>query len=172
MASEKDIISDSVDSSVEDVPKELLGYVKTSVVEHINKATTGEFSARIHFAEGQSPKLDVSFGGDQQKQVSTRHDDDSIDTSTILVKNVPASVDEELLEVFFESTKRQGGGLVKSVKIIADEQVAIVEFCESSAVKTVLKKRPIKYGKTELEVQPFKPLIGKGPSGPFPQCLL
>ena len=128
MTSEKDITSDSLDSSVVDVPKELLGYVKTNIVDYINKATTEEFSARIHFAEGQSPKLDVSFGGDQQKQVSTRHVDDSTETNTIIVKNVPTSVDEELLDIFFESTKTQGGGPVKSVKILADEQVAIVEF--------------------------------------------
>ena len=48
---------------------------------------------------------------------------------------------------------------MKSVKILGDEQAAFVEFCESNAVETVLKKRPIKYGKTELDVQPFKPLI-------------
>ena len=75
------------------------------------------------------------------------------------MKNVPASADEELLEVFFESTKKQGGGPVKSVKILDGKQIAFVEFCESSAVETVLKKRPIRLGKTELLVEPFKPLI-------------
>ena len=159
MASEKDITSDSLDSSVVDVPKELMGYVKSSIVDYISKAALEEFSARIHYSEGQSPKLEVSFGSNQQKQVPTRnHGDDSKETNTIIVKNVPASVDEELLEVFFESTKKQGGGPVKSVKILGDKQVAIVEFCESNAVETVLNKRPIKYGKTELDVQPFKPL--------------
>ena len=48
---------------------------------------------------------------------------------------------------------------MKSVKILDDKQIAIVEFCESSAVETVLRKRPIKLGKTELIVKPFKPLI-------------
>ena len=160
MASEKDIASDSLDSSVIDVPKELLGYVKSSIVDLISKATPDDFSARIHYSEGQSPKLEVSFGNNQQKQVSTRnHGDDSTETKTIIVKNVSVSVDEELLEVFFESTKKQGGGPVKSVNILGDEQIAIVEFCERSAVKTVLNKRPIKFGKTELDVKPFKPLI-------------
>ena len=156
MASEKDISSDSLDSSVIDVPKELLGYVKCSIVDLISKATPEDFSARIHYSEGQSPKLEVSFGSNQQKQASTRnHGDDSKETNTIIVKNVPVSVDEELLEVFFESTKKQGGGPVKSVNILGDEQVAIVEFCESGAVETVLNKRPIKYGKTELDVKPL-----------------
>ena len=80
-------------------------------------------------------------------------------TNTILVKNVPESADEELLEVFFESAKKQGGGPVKNVKILNDEQVAFVEFCENRAVETVLKKKPIKLGKMELDVQPFKPLL-------------
>ena len=133
MASEKDITSDSLNSSAVVVPKELHGYIKTSLIDYINKE---EFSARINFSEGQSPELEVSFGGDQQKQDLTRNDDDdSVETDTIIVKNVPASVDAELLELFFESTKKQGGGPVKNVKIIADEQVAIIEFCERSAVK-------------------------------------
>ena len=63
MASEQDVTSDSLDSSVVDVPKELLGYVKTSIVDYINKVTPEQFSAKIHYAEGQSPKLEVSFGG-------------------------------------------------------------------------------------------------------------
>ena len=78
------------------------------------------------------------------------------------MKNIPDSADEELLEVFFESTKKQGGGPVKSVRLLADKHVAFVEFYEESAIETVLKKRPIKFGKAELDVQPFKSLL-KGP---------
>ena len=63
MASEQDLTSDSLDSSVVPVPKELLGYVKTSLVDHINKSTPEEFSANIHYTEGQLPKLEVLFGG-------------------------------------------------------------------------------------------------------------
>ena len=63
MASEQDVTSDSLDSSVVKVPKELLGYVKSSIIDYINKATPDQFSANIHYVEGQSPKLEVSFGG-------------------------------------------------------------------------------------------------------------
>ena len=63
MASEQDVTSDSIDSSVVAVPKELIGYVKTSIVDYINKATPDEFSASVHYAEGQAPKLDVLIGG-------------------------------------------------------------------------------------------------------------
>ena len=68
MASEQDVTSDSLDSSVVDVPKELLGYVKSSIVDYINKATPEQFSAKIHYAEGQSPKLEVSIGGNSFSQ--------------------------------------------------------------------------------------------------------
>ena len=63
MASEQDLTSDSLDSSMVPVPKELLGFVKTRIVDYINKATPEEFSANIHYAEGQAPKLEVSLGG-------------------------------------------------------------------------------------------------------------
>ena len=75
------------------------------------------------------------------------------------MKNLPGTVDEELLEIFFESTKKQGGGPVKSVKMISDQNTAFVEFCERKSVETVLKKKPIKYGKTELDIKPFKPIV-------------
>ena len=65
MASEQDVTSDSLDTSVVDVPKELLGYVKSSIVDYVNYAK--DFSAKIHYAEGQSPKLVVSFGTNQGK---------------------------------------------------------------------------------------------------------
>ena len=65
MASKEDVASDSLDSSMVPVPNELLGFVKTSLVDHINKAKTDEFSANIHYAEGQVPKLEVSIGGKQ-----------------------------------------------------------------------------------------------------------
>lgn len=156
MASEQEITSDSFDTSAVDVPEDLLGYIKSSIIDYISKAAPGEFSAKIHYAEGQSPKLEVSFGGvHQRKQAPSR----LADTKTIIVKNVPASADEELLEVFFESTKKQGGGPVQSVKILGDKHIAFVEFCECSAVEIVLKKRPIKLGKSELIVEPFKTLI-------------
>ena len=78
------------------------------------------------------------------------------------MKNLPETVDEELLEIFFESTKKQGGGPVKSVKILSDKKAAFVEFCERKSVETVLKKKPIKYGKTELDIKPFKSLLIRG----------
>ena len=99
--------------------------------------------------------LTESVAGQQQQTTVN----DLKETNTIIVKNVPASVDEELLEIFFESTKKQGGGPVKSVKILNDKQLAFVEFCEQTAVETVMKKRPIMFGKTKLDIQPHRPLL-------------
>ena len=42
----------------------------------------------------------------------------------------PAAENEEYLDVFFESTKRQGGGPVKKVTLMKDKHFAIVEFEE------------------------------------------
>ena len=46
----------------------------------------------------------------------------------IVVKNLPPSASEQYLEMYFENTKRQGGGPVKAVEFYADDHVAIVEF--------------------------------------------
>ena len=61
--------------------------------------------------------------------------------------------------MFFESKKKYGGGPVKEVRIIRDKSMAYVKFCEASAVETVLKKKPIMLGTSELSVSPYKPLL-------------
>ena len=87
------------------------------------------------------------------------NNDYSKKTKTLLVRNVPVTADEDLLEMFFETTKKQGGGAVQSVKILRDKNVAFVEFCQSSSVENVMKKRPIKLGTTVLDIEPFEPLL-------------
>ena len=84
---------------------------------------------------------------------------DSKTTCTIIVENLPTTADEDLLEVFFESKKKYGGGPVKDVKIERDKNRAYVTFCEVSAVETVMKKKPIMLGTTELFVKPYTPLL-------------
>ena len=63
MASKQDAPSDNLDSSVVEVPEDSLRYVKSSIIDYINKATPDEFSAKIRYATGQPPKLEVTFGG-------------------------------------------------------------------------------------------------------------
>lgn len=45
------------------------------------------------------------------------------------------------------------------VKISRNKNITFVEFCENSAVETVLKKQPIVFGMTELAVKPYKPFL-------------
>ena len=75
------------------------------------------------------------------------------------MENVPPTADEDLLDVFFESKKKYGGGPVTEVRIIRDRNIAYVKFCEASAVETVMKKKPIMFGATELAVKPYKHLL-------------
>ena len=61
-------------------------------------------------------------------------------TNTILVTNLPRSIDG-VLEIIFESTKKnRGGGPVKNVKIISDKNITVIEFFDESSLETVLKR--------------------------------
>ena len=79
----------------------------------------------------------------------------------IFIRNIPESATEDLLEVFFESKKKYGGGPVKGVKVMEEtrKKCAIVEFYNESSVTEVLEKRPILFGTAELDVTPFRPLL-------------
>ena len=79
----------------------------------------------------------------------------------LLVTNLPESADEEHLEMFFEHTKRQGGGPVKSVLLYKDKKQAIVEFEEADAVQIVLSKIPIKMLGTTVRVEQYEPYLEK-----------
>ena len=52
-------------------------------------------------------------------------------TKKILVKNFPSNVDEDMLEIFFESKKMSGGGPVRNVQLNREKKWAVVEFCEA-----------------------------------------
>ena len=51
-------------------------------------------------------------------------------TTTILVQNIPQSLDEEVLELFFESKRKKGGGPVKHINLDREKNWAIIEFSE------------------------------------------
>ena len=71
------------------------------------------------------------------------------------------SADEEVLEFLFES-KRKGGGPVKHVQLNRQMKWAIIEFCDTGAVETVMSKLPITLMGTELEIRPYTPLLPGG----------
>ena len=43
--------------------------------------------------------------------------------------------------------------------MLRDKNAAFIKFCKNNAVRTVMKKRPLKFGGTEIDVKPFKPLL-------------
>ena len=78
--------------------------------------------------------------------------------------NLPEAADEEHLEMFFEHTKRQGGGSVKSVSLYPDNKSAVIDFEEADAVQRVLDKQPIKMLGTTVEVERYEPYLDKNES--------
>ena len=80
-------------------------------------------------------------------------------TSTILVSNIPPTVNEEYLELFFESKKKVGGGPVKNIQLNRTKHWAIITFDEPGAVETVISKKPITLINAELDIHPYVPLI-------------
>ena len=57
--------------------------------------------------------------------------------------------------MFFEHTKRQGGGPVKHVSMNKTDKTAIIEFEDTDSVKRVLGKQPIKIQGTLVEVESY-----------------
>ena len=68
-------------------------------------------------------------------------------------------VNEEYLELFFESKKKVGAGLVKNLQFNRKKRWAIIVFDESDAVETVIRKKPIRLLNAELDVHPYIPLL-------------
>ena len=73
--------------------------------------------------------------------------------------NLPELADEEFLEMFFEHTKRQGGGPVKRVHLHEEKRQVIVEFEHTDAVQLVLSKQPIKMLRTTVNVEQYEPYL-------------
>ena len=81
-----------------------------------------------------------------------------------MTKNLPDTADEEYLEMFFEHTKRQGGGPVKQVELYKTDKFAIIEFEQSESVDEVLKKVPITMQGETIEVEKYEPYLDRDES--------
>lgn len=66
--------------------------------------------------------------------------------------------------MFFEHTKRQGGGPVKDVYLNKDDRFAVIEFEEAGAVDAVLNKQPIVMQGTPVYVEMLTPYLETGES--------
>ena len=86
-------------------------------------------------------------------------------STKLLVKNLPNTADEEFLEMFFEHTKRQGGGPVKHIKLYKEgSNFAIIEFEKPESVDEVMKKVPIKMQGETVEVEKYAPYLERDES--------
>lgn len=160
MASEHQATGDQ--RSVRHVPRELLDDLRSRVIHYVSEAKN--FSAEIHQIAGKPPQLVLSLDGNiaevdynTNSQVADVHEK----TNIILVQNIPPFLDEEFLELFFESKKKKGGGPVKHIKLDKEKHWAIVEFYEPEAVDVVLSKRPITMLDTTVDIQPYLPLLAR-----------
>ncbi|XP_042301491.1 protein mono-ADP-ribosyltransferase PARP14-like isoform X2 [Sceloporus undulatus] len=61
-------------------------------------------------------------------------------TQMIKVENIPTGVHQDFITLYFESPKH-GGGPVSSIKMLPEEESALITFCDNQAVQTVLKKQ-------------------------------
>lgn len=146
------------------VPGNLLGFLTSRIAEYVGRAEN--ISAEIHECPGQPAKL-VLYGAkdvfEPKREVTDSAQEDIQTTNKILVKNFPPAVDEDMLEIFFESKKKVGGGPVKNVQLNREKKWAVIEFCDANAVEGVMGKVPIKMMATELDIRPYTPLLqGEG----------
>ncbi|KAG9331332.1 hypothetical protein JZ751_019498 [Albula glossodonta] len=61
-------------------------------------------------------------------------------TRSVRVENLPPEAGEELLELYFEK-EREGGGKVEAIKMLDEEQAAIVTFQDPKVTETVQKSK-------------------------------
>lgn len=158
MASEHQATGDQ--RSVRRVPRELLDDLRSRVIHYVSEAKN--FSAEIHQIAGKPPQLVLFLDGNIAEvdyNTNSQVADDHEKTNIILVQNIPPSLDEEFLELFFESKKKKGGGPVKHIKLDKENHWAIVEFYEPEAVDVVLSKRPITMLDKTVDIQPYLPLL-------------
>ena len=84
---------------------------------------------------------------------------DKTTSKRLLVKKLPDTADEEILEMFFEHTKRQGDGPVKHVALSKADKMAVIEFQDADSVHRVLSKQPITMQGGSVEVERYTPYL-------------
>ena len=71
-------------------------------------------------------------------------------------------MNEEYLELFFESKKKVGAGTILEIQFNREKHWAIVAFTEPDAVDTVLGKTPLTLMNNELDIHPYTPICKEG----------
>ena len=69
---------------------------------------------------------------EEEEQMNEEPEDDTteIQTNAILVRGMKPNTDQEVLELFFENTKRSGGGEIQNIQMYKKSGRAIIWFTE------------------------------------------
>lgn len=151
----------------ENLPEKVSEMVLTILVENISGLPSDDFKVEVNrdFAVAvvtfQKP-IDIkkfivdciSHRSNQQLQLAPR----LLETTNVVrVENLPPGVDEYQLQLFFENPFN-GGGRVARVECFPEESSALVEFCDSKVLDTVMAKTH-SYNKMPLSVFPYYPSL-------------
>ncbi|XP_072903661.1 protein mono-ADP-ribosyltransferase PARP14-like isoform X1 [Hemitrygon akajei] len=79
-------------------------------------------------------------------------------TRSLRVENLPSSISEDLLKLYFESTQN-GNGIVSSVGMILEHNAAVISFEDSEVLDVILSKEH-KISETPVHVYPYYESIG------------
>ncbi|XP_072118200.1 protein mono-ADP-ribosyltransferase PARP14-like [Mobula birostris] len=79
-------------------------------------------------------------------------------TRSLRVENLPSSISEDLLKLYFESAKN-GNGIVSSVEMTLEHNAAVISFEDSEVLDVILSKEH-NISKTPIYVYPYYESIG------------
>ncbi|XP_072118202.1 protein mono-ADP-ribosyltransferase PARP14-like isoform X2 [Mobula birostris] len=79
-------------------------------------------------------------------------------TRSLRVENLPSSISEDLLKLYFESAKN-GNGIVSSLEMTLEHTAAVISFEDSEVLDVILSKEH-KISKTPIYVYPYYESIG------------
>ncbi|XP_062593153.1 protein mono-ADP-ribosyltransferase PARP14-like, partial [Saccostrea cucullata] len=85
---------------------------------------------------------------------------DDLEVRAVKVTNLPPKTSEDQIELFFENSRKSGGGEVEKVEFDEDSNSAVVWFKDADLVKSVLQKQEssaLLINKQEIEVEEYHP---------------
>ncbi|KAE8600065.1 hypothetical protein XENTR_v10017456 [Xenopus tropicalis] len=88
-------------------------------------------------------------------------------TTEILVQKIGPKISADLLEMYFESHRRSGGGAVCAVQLLTDKAAAIVSFIDHQVVGNVVRREHALEG-SRLLISPYYPAVLGMPWAPDP----
>ncbi|XP_046369034.2 protein mono-ADP-ribosyltransferase PARP14-like [Haliotis rufescens] len=90
-------------------------------------------------------------------------------TTSITIRNIPENTTEDAVSMYFENSKRSGGGEVEEVVLNLSEELAVVRFKKSSDAESV-SERPHTLSQTPVEVSLHFECLGEAGGTTEPPC--